>query len=468
MVRCLNLLDGDPKAFDDRMVVTFGNHEFDNPSRDYLAARIQDSEFRWVTSNIVFRDQASGADQQLSQKLKNVSEDLMLDLDGIRVGIFALTLPDTDRPWVDYRYEDRFRLTREALARLQKQGAQVLIALTHQDYEEDEKLAKQFPEIDLIVGGHDHSRFQKKVGKTWITKADADARSAVRIDVAVLKDGSVIAAPEQIDLGPKAPKDLAMQTAVRQARDELEKAYEKKEEKTKKKLSDAVATTEGLLEGVEPAIRGRETALGDLLADSIRQRMNTRVAFVNGGAIRINDNIPAGGTLTQEDMEGVFYFDSQLIDFALSREQLLRLLKTSVSQVDRGSGRFLQVSCIRFRYRAKPGTDPVTYDVRLDDVWICPNGRPDAPLSEWVPLAQIKADERISASTLVYLWKNGYKEGYDLFSAGNKGTSPDPVTQVANEEERPNWRTELEKQLQQLPSKKITQKVEGRIQRAED
>lgn len=464
MVRCLNLLDGDAKAFDDQMVVTFGNHEFDKDSRDFLSSRILESDFRWVTSNILFRDQADSPGQPLSQKFKNVSEHLILELDGIHVGIVALTTPDTDRTWVDYRYEDRYRLVREALVHLQKEGAQVLIALTHQDYEEDEKLAKQFPEIDLIVGGHDHSNFQKRIGKTWITKADADARSAYRIDVAVLKDGSVIAAPEKIDLGPKAPKDPALQTAVRQAREELEKAYEKKEVKTKKKLSDPVATTESLLEGIEPAIRGRETALGNLLADSIRQRMNTRVAFVNSGTVRINDNIPAGGTLTQEDMEGIFYFDNQLIDFALSREQLLRLLQTSVSQADRGSGRFLQVSCIRFRYRPKPGTDPTTYEVGLDDVWICPEGKPDTPISEWVPLSQVKEDEKITSSTLYYLWENGYKEGYDLFARGNKGKSPDPLTQVDKKEDLPDWRTEFEKQLQ---GKKIAPKVEGRIQRVE-
>src|ERR671910_661305 len=50
--------------------------------------------------------------------------------------------------------------------------------------------------------------------------------------------------------------------------------------------NETLGTTENLLEGVEPAIRGRETALGNLLADAARQQMQTDVAVINGGSIR--------------------------------------------------------------------------------------------------------------------------------------------------------------------------------------
>jgi 2',3'-cyclic-nucleotide 2'-phosphodiesterase (5'-nucleotidase family) len=455
MVRCLNLMDGDEKAFDDHLVVTFGNHEFDDKSPDLLQARILDSDFRWVTSSILFRKGEGGLAQPPSQRFKNVSEDLVVDLAGIRVGILGVTVPGEDRPWVDYRYGSRSRLVREALARLGDQGAQVLIALTHQDFEEDIRLAEEFPELDLIVGGHDHTSFQERVGHTWITKADADAKSAIRIDVAVLEDGSVLAAPEKIDLGAKAPKDHAMQAAVQQAREELGQVYEKEKGK---KLTTAFATTEELLEGVEPAVRGRETALGNLLADSIRERMKTRVAFVNGGAIRINDNIPQKGSITLEDLEGIFYFDNNLVSFNLTRAELLRILRTSISQVERGSGRFLQVSCIRFRYRLDHSADPPIHQVDLEDVWICPEGNPHAPASEWLPLAE--APEPISVGTIEYLWKNGYKEGYELFAAGKGGKSPG----LTSPKDPIDWRKEFEKTLQ---GKVVKPQVEGRIQRVE-
>ena len=58
MIEALNSLDGDAKAFDNRMFVTFGNHEFDistctnsNPS---LNARVAESQFTWLAANLDF------------------------------------------------------------------------------------------------------------------------------------------------------------------------------------------------------------------------------------------------------------------------------------------------------------------------------------------------------------------------------------------------------------------------------
>ncbi|MFP5288872.1 MAG: bifunctional metallophosphatase/5'-nucleotidase, partial [Thermoanaerobaculia bacterium] len=454
MVRCLNLLDGDEEAFDERLVVTFGNHEFDHESRDVLAQRILESGFRWVTSNILLRDRVGGPGRPPSHSFKNVSEDLLLDLDGIRVGILGFTVAGSDRHWVDYRNDQRDSLVRETLKRLKDEGAEVIVALTHQDLPDDEALAAKFPEIDLIVGGHDHFFVQKRKGRTLITKADSDARSAVRIDVAVLQDGTVHATPDKIDLASGASEDPLLKAATQEAHDELKLFY--KMEK-KRDLTEPVTTTTNFLEGVEPAVRGRETALGNLLADSIRQTLNTRVAFVNGGSIRINDNIPAGGKITWEDLEGIFYYDNRLVSFDLTRDQLLEILRNSVSEVDRGSGRFLQVSCIRFSYRAN---HPPRYGIEPENVHLCPDGDPEAPLSEWPSLNTVT--EPIAASTIEHFWQNGSKEGYTHFAQGAGGKSPPPKQK---EQDRPDWRKTFEESLK---GKVIQAKVEGRIQRVDD
>ena len=58
MIDVLNLMDGNPKGFDDRMFVTFGTHEFEK-DKDHeagvLHSRIEESQFWWVGSNIVFK-----------------------------------------------------------------------------------------------------------------------------------------------------------------------------------------------------------------------------------------------------------------------------------------------------------------------------------------------------------------------------------------------------------------------------
>jgi 5'-nucleotidase len=38
----------------------------------------------------------------------------------------------------------------------QEEGAEVVVALTHSKLARDLKLAKKVPQLDLILGGHDH------------------------------------------------------------------------------------------------------------------------------------------------------------------------------------------------------------------------------------------------------------------------------------------------------------------------
>ena len=67
-------------------------------------------------------------------------------------------------------------------------------------------------------------------------------------------------------------------------------------------------------------------------------------------------------------------------------------------------------------------------------------------------------------ATLDYTWRNGYRDGYPLFSAGagNGGTSPQLV-----EQPQISWRKLTEEALAALPGQRITVDVDGRIVRQE-
>ncbi|MEZ4608434.1 MAG: hypothetical protein R2865_17000 [Deinococcales bacterium] len=39
---------------------------------------------------------------------------------------------------------------------------------------EDEELARQVPDIDLILGGHDHTPYESKIGDTLVWKTGSD------------------------------------------------------------------------------------------------------------------------------------------------------------------------------------------------------------------------------------------------------------------------------------------------------
>jgi len=452
MIKVLNLMDGDASAFDDAMVVAFGNHEFDDPDPGVLLGRIAQSDFAWLSSNVRYRSSEHSSGVPFSKRLSNVHDVLIKEFDGVKVGLFGITLDIKKPPYVgfDYALDARRAAIKQAIADLKAKGAAVIIALTHQDFDQDQWLAREFPEVNLIVGGHEHFYIEKAIGNTWITKADADNKSAVIHDVRVSPDGRVETSHQKINLDDKIAKDARVDAEVGKQRERLAQAFKKQN----KDLNQVVGYTRNLLEGVEPLIRGQETALGNFLTDVIRQRMKTDVAFINGGSIRINDNIPPG-PITTYDMEGLFYFDNQLASFELSGAQLLEVLHNAVSKSHLGDGRFLQVSGLRFKYRAKQADGVYAYTIDPADVQIKPRGT-----SVYTP---IDPNKHYRVATVDFIWENGYTDGYLIFAKGDGKSSPprlDNGTAIS-------FRKAVEDAISKLSNKTVTNRVEGRIVRLE-
>ena len=127
-----------------------------------------------------------------------------------------------------------------------------------------------------------------------------DAKSAIVYDITVPPVAAIRTTPLRIALDTTIPKDSAVDARVQQWLAELA---------VKLGGNETIGKTQNLLEGVEPVIRGRESALGNLLTDVEREHMQTDVAVLNGGSIRINDNI-VPGPITTYDLEGIFYYQN--------------------------------------------------------------------------------------------------------------------------------------------------------------
>ena len=389
VVEVMNLLDGDAEAFDPRMIVGFGNHEFDNRDPRILLDRLRDSRFRWVASNALLCPQPERCDRAFSAEAPAVSETFLVDAGGTTVGLFGLLYP-MEKSYA--KTTDPIAAARSAVASLRSRGARVVVAVTHQDMPEDVRLVRAVPGIDLVVGGHDHLFMQERVNGTWITKADADVKSVVVHDVRVPPAGPVRTEPRRVLVDSKIAKDAEVDAAVQVWLGELAR---------KLGGNETIGMTKNLLEGVEPAVRGRETALGNLLADAAREQMGTDAAVVNGGSIRINDNVPPG-PVTKYDMEGIFYFTNRLVAFAATGQQVLDMLRNAVSRVDAGDGRFLQVSGITFRYGRRDGA----FVVEPEDVRI--GGRP------------LDLSARYTVATSDFLYTRGIEDGYVLFTDAHR------------------------------------------------
>ena len=86
-------------------------------------------------------------------------DSILLEKRGKKIGVFAVFLPSLKLP-PELEARDINEAAREEVKKLRAKGADLVIALAHEGYENDLKLAKAVPGIDLIVGASSQSLLQ--------------------------------------------------------------------------------------------------------------------------------------------------------------------------------------------------------------------------------------------------------------------------------------------------------------------
>src|SRR3954471_13387748 len=157
---------------------TFGNHEFDIPEAA-LRARLAESRFRVVSSNVT---DAAGA--LFPRTVRSAIVPIRTARGTVRVGLIGLTIDANKQPWV--RYAAPVEAARTAIAEISGRY-DVLVAITHLALAGDQQLVEQVPEIDLVLGGHEHENWVIERGDhfTPIVKADANVRTLAIVTVKV-------------------------------------------------------------------------------------------------------------------------------------------------------------------------------------------------------------------------------------------------------------------------------------------
>lgn len=312
-------------------VATFGNHEFDfGPPT--LLARMRESRFVWVSSNVI--DRATG------RPFGGAAATHVVERDGVAVAFFGLTVadtPQTSSPGPGVEFRDPITAAAGAVAELRTGRRPIVVAVTHQDMPADERMAREVPGIQLVIGGHEHDPLENVVGETLITKAGADGVFVVRVDLQVTRDGKVLARQHRfIPITPELPEDPAMAALVARYQSRLSEA-----------LDVRIGETRVPIDARNAALRTSETNAGNLVTDVMRARLQADAAIMNGGGIRGNQLVPAG-PLTRRDINALLPFLNVLVMVEVPGKVLLEVLERSVSVYPRESGGFLQVSGLSF------------------------------------------------------------------------------------------------------------------------
>jgi 2',3'-cyclic-nucleotide 2'-phosphodiesterase (5'-nucleotidase family) len=137
---------------------TLGNHEFSN-SLVQVQKLLRMARFPYVCANARLR--ATG--EPLCPPY------LIIERNGLRIALFGLIVRDTQtyrgaREGVDIL--DPLEVARQLVPQLRAQ-ADLVILLSHLGIETERVLAQQVPGIDVIVGGHSHTRLTQPLFVEW-------------------------------------------------------------------------------------------------------------------------------------------------------------------------------------------------------------------------------------------------------------------------------------------------------------
>lgn len=308
---------------------TFGNHEFELP-RDTLISRIDQSSFKWVSTNCTLAD-GNPFPKVLPWDTVRVS--------GHLVGLFGLTLAGDYRSYV--RCADPDRAATTAVDTLTGLKADLIVGITHQTAEADRDLLAREPRIDLILGGHEHEALDSVVSGRHVLKADANSRSAQFATLWGGK-GKWRQAVGLVRIDSRLPDDTATARVAEAWADSLRKRLGPER---------AVGTAAAPIDARDAVSRRRESAIGALVTDAFRAGTGADVALLNAGAMRLDDVIPAG-PISNYQLESIFLFadETRIVTFPLSGDRLREVLEHGVSDASLGKGGFLQVSGVRFTF----------------------------------------------------------------------------------------------------------------------
>jgi len=280
---------------------------------------------------------------------------IVKEVAGVKVGIFGLTTPQMRRlvknnaiEGLEFRSE--IDAARAAVKALKKQGATVIIAVTHlglkgetQEYEGDQRLAIEVSGIDLIVGGHTH---------TFLNRA-------IRVDngTLIVQAGHYLlkAGRTTLEIDPKSKKVVASSDELlelwpdRVGEDPAVKAIVDRHAEAVGRIFETVVATAAATLGREPE---RENALGDWMTDCFRESLGVETALINGGGIRAE--LPAG-PVTLRQLFNVMPFDNYMVKLTIRGADLHDLFDHGV-----GMGKIAQISGAEVEYyRPKPAGERI-------------------------------------------------------------------------------------------------------------
>lgn len=331
-------------------IYTIGNHEFDEGSKN-LGEKLKAAKFDVISANL-----DASAVPDLAAVVK---PSVIKTIDGEKVAFIGMITPvlnemaprldgvkvtGTGKNWLDP--------LKAEVAKIKSQGVNKIFVVSHCGVDQEKEMAENIPEIDVVVGGHSHTRLDKPVivkhedGSTaYVVQTGCYGRALGRLDLAFNKKGELVVPQSKyrlINITDKIFQDADLQAYLNE----------------KGKPFAALATTfiANATGNFDNKFRNYpwDSPIGDLICDALADagsEYGATIALQNRGGIR---GPLEQGQVSIQRVREILPFANRLMVATLKGDALLQVMEKSVSGML--GARFLDVHGLKFAY--DPSKDP--------------------------------------------------------------------------------------------------------------
>eukprot|EP01012_Entosiphon_sulcatum_P030574 TRINITY_DN3778_c0_g1_i1.p1 TRINITY_DN3778_c0_g1~~TRINITY_DN3778_c0_g1_i1.p1 ORF type:complete len:559 (-),score=125.63 TRINITY_DN3778_c0_g1_i1:243-1919(-) len=312
----------------------YGNHEF-----DYGLEKLTDlingyrvkttdevfpgSETTWIMSNVL--------DKKTNKPLGDAVQYERVRWNGIELGILGLV-----EDWISscpclepehIQYTDLFETGQRLALQLKREGAEYVIALSHSRIEVDRELAAKAPDIDLILGGHDHF-YKNDFAESRLIKSGQEFQFLSEVTVTFREGLKPSVAVKTHQITSDIPPDTQLNARI--------DAYGEYMAKRMKKVYLSTAVP---LDSTEEELRFKESALGNWLAEVIALENESDCAIICGAAIG-GKRVTPPGPVTLGDFLAWFPSECGIMVIEIPGSYLQRILTYCAKKLPGENGNF--------------------------------------------------------------------------------------------------------------------------------
>ena len=222
---------------------------------------------------------------------------MLMGSNGLKIGVIGLV----EREWLatinslppTLIYKSASATAKELVPGLREQGADIVVAITHQREPNDNKLAENVPEglLDFILGGHDHFYGHNVLNGCHVLRSGTDFKQLSYIEGWRVPNSSKwnfkIVRRDVVASVPEDPKTVTL--------------VAKLTEKLKVRLEKPIGYTAAPLDARFVTVRTKESNLGNFICDLMRYFYQGDCCLMAAGTIR-GDQIYAPGVLRLKDI----------------------------------------------------------------------------------------------------------------------------------------------------------------------